>query len=1249
MTTPLARRSVLRVALAFGMVAALVNCGGSGDSSSDTRQRNSALEECLPGDPNETTTTIENDPCAATTTTLYEEAKQTVTCEVTWEPAAVSGTVTACAEATWLEVDYPGPNGNRKGVSNEGGKGNSTTFGQYGEGTAIVKVHILGADGSTEIAVGTVEFQTNVAATSSFTYEAEPQLDPNREVEVSCTISWDPGTNTLTSCPNVQLWWELGDSNGLSQRNGSTTASSVTIDPAGLDSLYIRAYAVLAVDYDGSSGFGGNPTKVSQLNLAEQGSDTFTYKAIASTLSTTTTSPADTTPVDTTPVDTTPVDTTPVDTTPTEPTSSPRDAIAATISVQEVPCETNYTAATRTIQLCENFDRTVGAAFGNDGKFTDTIETGYGNSFTLPANLVEGGGARFVRIAVGQNMSGIEGGIAVFRGEGILDLGDGTSDVNGTIYVSPPGQEALNTGGFPASLRIELTDAGLFEVERIEENELAFVMLEDVVYTEYELVKPPASWDQGEPLRWRAYQNDGFGLPRLVASGLIALGGKTRRVDYTNPSFELNSQRVEVLGGENAAQGPSTEGLTEDPCGAVDPYMITTPVTPSRTNLVTFTVATDCASTDSILGLVVYDYDEDEIPIFSQFKSTRFTSRIVATTFLADGEYDVLWGDYDLVGVHEYVVNGGGTGANCHHPSLDIDTETMKATLSDCDPGGNRMRVFADNLDWQESWREIRLPLASNVIDLQQVDIEGFFELEIKIDNSFEPDFLACIRACESAITADPGLEVSFDTSTFSEDGGVGITGSCVNAGRPDGEGWQQYWSGGDIRLFRPAGRGAYIEENWAWFDSGEEGDVTEKLHLPGNGKVLSATKCYTDWFTEDGAWSFSETFGIHTVDITAPMPNRPSNDAFADAPAIEPGVGAVQFTNVSATNEPGEMGIEYSTSSDAGQFHSVWFTFTPEESARTSFRITDYTFDAVMRVTRRDEDGRTVLLDETEVWIDGQMYCDCDYSYEETVSFFANAGTTYHIQVTNEDWENQVGTATLLVNGGEGETVKVPAGDLPFATPAELRAQSPATTVPTTTTPPSTSTSTLVPVDTVAPGTSAPTVTTTPTQQQYSAALEKGSQNEVVTVLSPVGDAPATIEAREDARTVQIPVQDLYGTVSAASANVDNARPLMLRQKGHRPVKVRSSDRMVTVPVGTEISELNIVATTTDGKTVTAPLVVKKTVAPLVKVTGSDDGGSGLPMLPIGIALAVLVGVATFFFVRRRSAAPEGDAPTED
>lgn len=98
MTTGSSRRRLFSAFTALALVAALVSCGGSGDSSSDTRQRNSALEECLPGDPNETTTTVENDPCAETTTTVYEDSSRTVTCDVTWEPAAVSGRVTACPQ-----------------------------------------------------------------------------------------------------------------------------------------------------------------------------------------------------------------------------------------------------------------------------------------------------------------------------------------------------------------------------------------------------------------------------------------------------------------------------------------------------------------------------------------------------------------------------------------------------------------------------------------------------------------------------------------------------------------------------------------------------------------------------------------------------------------------------------------------------------------------------------------------------------------------------------------------------------------------------------------------------------------------------------------------------------------------------------------------------------------------------------------------------------------------------------------------
>lgn len=1221
------------------MVAALVNCGGSGDSSSDTRQRNAALE-CLPGDPAETTTTIENDPCAETTTTLYENESNTLTCDVRWEPGAVSGTVTACPEATWLETSYPNTVGGSSGTSNQGAPSNRLGFGQYGEGTATVTVHIE-KDGAT-VAMGTVQFQTNVAATQSFTYEAPKEADPNAEVEVSCTLSWDPGTNVLTSCPNVHLWWDISDTRGFSQGNGSTTSLSASIDPAGLDSLYIRAYAVLAVDYDGSSGFGGNPTKVSELKLAEKSSDTFTYKALASSLAeaattTTTEAPAaeETTTTTETPAQ--------------EETTTTVDSgqeVASTLSVQEVPCQVTYTASTGTVTLCESFDRVVGATFDNDGKFTESIEA-KGDQFTIPRDVLQGNGARFLRVATGQKLEGRD--IATFRGEGIIDLGDTESDVVGTIYVSPAGEEALNTGGYPDYLEAELTDAGLFDLDDIEEDQFAFVTLNGEIFTEYENVKPPASWDEGKPLAWRVYQLDGFGLPRLVASGTLALGSSAD-VDYANPAFELNATEVEVLQGENAGRGPDTEGLEEDPCGEVQPFMITTPITPSRTNMVTLTVATDCRATDSILGLVVNAYDEGWIPIFSQFKSTRYTSRLTATVFLADGAYDILWGNNFLVGVHEYVVNGGGTGATCHHPRLDVDAEAKTATLRDCDPGAHRMRIFAEPLFWTDMEDDIRLPFKDNVIDLSMVPWDGYFVIDPRIDDTDEPEFVTCINACDTAIRADEGIYIDFDQSGFATDGGVDVTSQCVMPPPPDVQ-YVQSWTYSYTDIYREAGEGSFVFENWKWNGSRPWEPTSEKstkrLHFPDNGKLLAVTSCggeYTDWTN----WGFNVSKGIHMTEITEPMPNQPSNDRFENAPAIEPGVGRIQFTNVSSTNDLGEMGIEYSNSMDAGQFHSVWFKYTPEESGRTTFRVTDYSFDVLMRVTSVDGEGRTVLHDEAEMWIDDPIWCECDYSEEETASFYANSGTTYYIQITNEDWENQVGTATLLVNGGEGETVTVPAGDQKFVGSADLQSQAPPTTVPPVTTTSTTST-TVAPVDTVAPG--SPTTTAAPTQQQqsYAAAVEQGSRNEVATVLAPVGDGPATVEARKDARTVEIPVVDLYGTVSAASANVDTTRSLMIRQSGRRPIRVNPTDRTVSVPLGTEVSELNIVARDTAGKVVTAPLTVKKTVAPLVTVAGSGDSGSGLPVLPIGIAVAILALAGAGFILRRRGTTPATDAPTED
>lgn len=1227
-----ARRSAYRVVLAFGMVAALVNCGGSGDSTSDTRQRNAALE-CLPGDPAETTTTIENDPCAETTTTLYENESTTLTCDVRWEPGAVSGTVTACPEATWLEMSYPNPTGNSSGGNNQDNPGNRLDFGQYAEGTATVTVHIE-KDG-VQVAVGTVQFQTNVAATQSFTYEA-PAAEPTTTTTVAteyegpvvtCLVSWQTSSSTIASCEGttgmqLQFFDESGSTVGDPGALSENPASGIAV-PEGARYVDVKVFI--------PSAFGpeSEPAGVVRLDTLTDGSNsTFDYhQAVDAPMETTTTTESPAQEETTTTVE-------------------ENQEIVNTVSVLEVPCQVTYVASTGTVTLCESFDRVVAATFDNDGKFTESIEA-KGDQFTIPQNVVEGNGARFLRVATGQKMDGRD--VATFRGEGIIDLGDGQSDVVGTIYVSPAGEEALNAGGYPDYFEAELTDAGLFDLDDIEEDQFAFATLNGEIFTEYENVKPPASWDEGKPLAWRVYQMDGFGLPRLVASGTLALGSSAD-VDFMNPAFELNATEVEVLQGENAGRGPDTEGLEEDPCGEVQPFMITTPLTPSRTNMVTLTVATDCRATDSILGLVVNAYDEGWIPIFSQFKSTRYTSRLTATVFLADGMYDILWGNNFLVGVHEYVVNGGGTGATCHHPRLDVDAEAKTATLRDCDPGAHRMRIYAETLFWTDGDEDIRLPFKDNIIDLSMVPWEGYFEINLRIDDTDEPDFVTCIIACDTAIRADEGISVDFDQSGFATDGGVDVTSQCVMPPPPDVQ-YVQSWTYSYTDIYREAGEGSFVFENWKWNGSRpwepSSEKSTKRLHFPDNGKLLAVTSCggeYTDWTN----WSFNVSKGIHMTEITEPMPNQPSNDRFENAPAIEPGVGRIQFTNVSSTNDLGEMGIEYSNSMDAGQFHSVWFKYTPEESGRTTFRVTDYSFDVLMRVTSVDGEGRTVLHDEAEMWIDDPIWCECDYSEEETASFYANSGTTYYIQITNEDWENQVGTATLLINGGEGETVTVPAGDQKFASSADLQSQAPPTTVPAMTTTSTTST-TVAPVDTVAPG--SPTTTAAPTQQQqsYAAAVEQGSRNEVATVLAPVGDAPATVEARKDARTVEIPVVDLYGTVSAASANVDTTRSLMIRQSGRRPIRVNPTDRTVSVPLGTEVSELNIVARDTAGKVVTAPLTVKKTVAPLVTVASSGDSGSGLPVLPIGIAVAILALAGAGFILRRRGTTPATDAPTED
>lgn len=1213
-------RTSIRTAVALLAVVGLLGCGGG----SSSRNRNNALEESPSGS--------------------YDEVAQTLSCDVAWD--AAERIVTVCPEADEVKVTFRASNGGAVGTTTE--VRNTPLEIPDGVDALIVRVQIAGLNTTyDEPYPGTNEFtwlmnDVNVSQTHTLEYTA-PESSPSSSspaepTNKNCPVEWNAETRTLTSCEHSHMWWDVGDLNGTaltSSTSGTNVAPDIYV-PEGSATLMVRIFNEDSEGYAPVSGFDGNPNSTLEFPVDTSMTQAYGYLLSASFVPpSTTTTTVEETPVtieDTTvPASDTTVPasdtTTPADTTPS--TDNVREELAATVSVQESPCVVSFTAATRTVTLCESFDRVVAAAFSADGEFNETFEA-EGGSFQIPEKILNDNGARFVRIAVAQKLPGTE--VATFRGEGILDITDSTADATGTIYVTPENQEALNNSGFGMSIVAEVKETGLFDINMSWfdpyfgetykwEGDFAFVTLNDEVFPEFEKVKPPASWDSGKPLAWRAYFTDGFGIPRLVAGGLLAQGGSSE-IDIKNPKFELQSQRIELLTEESTSP-------EDDPCGQVDPYLITTPTTPAKTNMITLMVSTDCQSPDSILGLVVWGPGDDD-PVFSQFKSTKYTSRLSVTLFLADDVYDIQWGDYNQVGEHEYVVNGGGSGGDCTQPRLDVADDGLSAVLRNCDPGMHRMRLWAYPYsgDYDD---DVRLPFKNNVVDLSMIEWTGYVWVNLSIDDIYEPDFLVCLRGCEEANASNPDASASIDASHFSTDGTLDVTPTCTNNKSPEGEGWEQVYTWSYSDLYVSSGRGSYIWEAWIPMDG--EGPKTESRSVPRTGEILSITGCGADWNNPqaDDAWSTITNIGVTRLTLDGPMPNRPANDQFSDAPSIEAGVGKVQFSTVSATNEQGEAGSDFTQSNDPGQFNSVWFKYEPQEDAGMTVRITEYTFSAVIRAWRTNQSGQTVLMDETEVWPeDLYSFSEGENEEWETLRFAVSPGNTYYVQVLNQNFDESVGTGTLVINGGEGSTVKVAAGTEPFVSNADLARGATPTTTPATTT-----TTTVVTETTVAAG--SPVSTVSPAEERYQVAREIGSRTEEVVVLAPTKDAPASIETRQDVRTVQIPVADLYGTVTAASANVDTARSLTLRAPGRRPIHVSPDDKTVSVPVGTKTTDLKITAATTDGKTVVTPLVIKKTAPPLVTISADGDSSSSSTMLYAGIGAAVLVLLLGFFFMKSR------------
>ena len=883
-------------------------------------------------------------------------------------------------------------------------------------------------------------------------------------------------------------------------------------------------------------------------------------------------------PTDTTPVDTTPVDTTPVDTIPANGEGEPRR-----ISQQEVDCPTSFDPATREISLCESFDEIVLAGFEANGGFADSVR-GSGRTITLPENFIGEGRVTAVRLAVASKPEGVD--IATFRGEGVLEIGSGSEPRSGLITISPAGNEAMNTAGETYEFEIEFLANGRVDVDWVPETKFAFLTLNGEVFDYYENVLPPSSWDGSSPLAWRAYAIDGFGLPRLVANGVLDKGQRSQ-VLFADPFFVLDGLSLALIDGNPDV---TAEG---DPCVGTSPYLITDPNTPSPSARVTLTVERDCENPNGWLGLVVFGDDNENwgAPVFLQVKSTKYSPRIRETIYMASGEYEMLWGtEAFLFGSHSFRVATKSSQTECIYPVVNVDPATKRGRLENCDTGNRRFRVWAypHGFMWDDEQRS-RVPVTDGELNFESVPLTGPMDIYIDIDDTMDGGVVVCFAECDALNGAMPeGVSFSVDTSGF--DGTATVTSS---AECPTEDSFAA------VEYYRKSSPTSWTFANWA---------PVGRTTLPFPGDYVAQYYCETQEQVITGTMTFT---------ATGSMPNRPANDNVADAAEITPNIGRVRFSTISATSQSGEMGPQTSASR-ATKFRSVWFKRTLVEG-ETGLRVgvADGTFVGTVRLLKQGSDGRGIVSESV-------FFPDNDGP--DGVYAGGTPGTTFWVQVLGE-WIFDSGDGVLVVNDGEGDEVAVQRSDRPFTEEND-------TVEFTLEAPPATPTDTTVPAD--------GTTTLTPAEEKYLAGVETAAKTETATVLAP-NEGPATIVAREDVTGVQIPVADLYATVTKAGGTVDRTRSLVVRSKGSRPRRVSPTDRSVTVPVGTDTSTISVTGVDTSGKAVSAPIEVKRTAKPLVTVSGggSDGSGSSLPWLWIALGAVVVLAGGAFAMRGRRTAAP--------
>ena len=1195
-----------RLILAGALVTALVNCGGSSDSSSNRDSgRNAALEDCA------TTTTAAS---TTTTTTAKKSDKKDK-----------------------KESDNKDSEENKNGENTDNVSSEDCNPGdQYGEASQ------------------------------------EPR---------ECEVNWNAETKTVTFCDSFNRFEVVQkDKDGKTVSDGESSVDSADGTNAVTITLKDKVRKVKVSVFQKDPG--GQLVKAAdtEFRTASTTKTSFEYTPQPPATTTTVAAPDTTMAPDTTvaaPDTTMAPDTTvaapdstvvtnSVDTTLAPDTTMPDNGDLVPVVVQRTDCQAHFDVTTYEVKVCQAFDYVYVAMYDNEGTFAGKVE-GNGSAVTIGKELFDQG-IRIFRIEVGNKMT--DGKTPRFLGEGFLILSEDNED-EANLLIDTAGTWVSDTG-WESSAEIDLQN-GIFDARswwyEADGSTVFFEINGKIVSTGLSAYSIP-DYKPGDAVTWKAFETDGMGLPRLVASGVITEPEFSDTISYYSNSFELDKEVIQFFPGMFGIDVSDPEiAAPSDACQGVQPFMVTDPATPARSNMITITVDADCKDPNHMIGAILFG--DGWYPTWSQFLQTKYTQRIHETVYVPDGNYFLAWGTSQIVGWHEFIVNGGDNGPECSEGHLRVDTEAQTGELTNCILGNGKHSFKANLLN--TDFEPVDVPSQGNTLDFSKLNLKGWFW--VWIDDIHLPmrDFTLCLTDCDI-----PQADFTVDQSTFTTNGQISADYTCPAEARR----WPEYWSG--VNFFRQYRDGYAFE--WSAYH-----DDQKRAALNDGGKVL--VNGYCNWFgdsPDDGEWAWGTVNSLKIVDIAGTPNGTPANDNFADATVIPSGTGRADFSTVRGTAEKNEHVPWWGMSGRETNFSSVWFKFTATESKTTRLRFENSTFCMDLHVYKQTSNGLGMLT--------GGWWCpwtDTEDFPWAGAWFNTRTGDTYYIQISS-NWMGEVGSSTLILNDGSGatlpsqwgmadggsegdgggsdttvaqgsdttvaqgsDTTVAQSSDTTVARGADttVPAKAPDTTAPSKapdttvarqsdTTSPSKAPDTTIArgSDTTAPKSTdnGPTTTVVLTKDQqaaeaYSDTFKAGDQKETANVETPVGGGQPVVEVRESVNTVEIPVVDIYATLNSAGgvSKADISKGVTIFVKGSRPIHVASNAKTVRIPVGAKSTDVAVTGRSADGKAVGTTIVVKKTKPSLLNRGG--DSSSNTTLYIIIAAVILLLGGGYMVMSRKK------------